>query len=276
MNKQLGKILLTGVTGLVGARLLPRLVETGWDCYALVRAGKGVPTGVTAVEGDLFDTTSLMYAVKNVTAIIHLAAVFRTQDTDLIWKSNLEGTQNLIAAASAYAPNARFIMASTTNVYNINNPHPGREDDKVDPKQAYPASKIAAEKALRESGLNWSIVRFPFIYGDKDGHLEMLPRYAITNKWHPAMKMSMIHHRDIATAMNIALAGTMDGRIVNISDEAPMSMYELVQLVGETMESSAEPLQNPWHLYIDTSLARSLGFQPLIRTVYQAAQENIL
>jgi nucleoside-diphosphate-sugar epimerase len=276
MDRLLGKILLTGVTGLVGARLLPRLLEAGWDCNALVRAGKGVPTGVTAIEGDLFDTTSLMHAVKDVSAIIHLAAVFRTQDTDLIWKSNLEGTRNLIATVKTHAPDARFIMASTANVYNIDNPHPGREDDKVDPKQAYPASKIAAEEALRESELNWSIIRFPFVYGDKDGHLEMLPKYAIANRWHPAMKMSMIHHRDIATAMNMALTGTMDGRIVNISDEAPMSIYELLQLVGETMESSSEPLRNPWHLYTDASLARSLGFQPVVRTVYQAAQENIL
>lgn len=276
MNRQIGKILLTGVTGLVGARLLPRLVEAGWDCHALVRPGKGVPPGVTALEGDLLNADSLTHAVKDVSAIIHLAAVFRTQDTDLIWKSNLEGTRNLIATVKAQAPGARFIMASTTNVYNIDNPHPGREDDKVDPSQAYPASKIAAEVALRESGLNWSIIRFPFVYGDKDGHLEMLPRYAIANKWHPAMKMSIIHHRDIATAMNIGLAGTMDGRIVNISDEAPMSMYELVRLVGGTMESSSEPLQNPWHLYTDASLARSLGFQPVVRTVYQAIQENIL
>lgn len=276
MNRQIGKILLTGVTGLVGARLLPRLVEAGWDCHALVRPGKGVPPGVTALEGDLLNADSLTHAVKDVSAIIHLAAVFRTQDTDLIWKSNLEGTRNLIATVKAQALGARFIMASTTNVYNIDNPHPGREDDKVDPSQAYPASKIAAEEALRESGLNWSIIRFPFVYGDKDGHLEMLPRYAIANKWHPAMKMSIIHHRDIATAMNIALAGTMDGRIVNISDEAPMSMYELVRLVGGTMESSSEPLQNPWHLYTDASLARSLGFQPVVRTVYQAIQENIL
>jgi dTDP-4-dehydrorhamnose reductase len=52
----------------------------------------------------------------------------------------------------------------------------------------------------------------------------------------------MIHHRDIATAMNLALTGAMDGRIVNIVDEAPTSIYELIKLVGETMEPSSEPL----------------------------------
>ncbi|PMD92316.1 epimerase [Siphonobacter sp. BAB-5405] len=276
MNKPFGKILLTGVTGLVGARLLPRLMEAGWDCRALVRAGKDVPTGVSIMEGNLFDQASLAQAVQGVEAIIHLAAVFRTPDLDLIWKSNLEGTRNLIAAAKIHAPNARFIFASTTHVYDAGNLHPGREDDPVHPEHPYPASKVAAEKEIQESGLNWSILRFPFVYGDGDGHLETLPQLLRARKLHSAMRMSTVHHRDIATAMHLSLAGAFDGRIVNIADEGPVSIYELVQLVGETLEDSAEPLLNPWYLHSDASLARSLGFQPVVRTVYQAVKERLL
>jgi hypothetical protein len=40
--------------------------------------------------------------------------------------------------------------------------------------------------------------------------------------------------------------------------------------------ASSEPLVNPWHLHLDGSLARSLGFRPIVRTVYQAAQEHLL
>jgi UDP-glucose 4-epimerase len=269
-------ILVTGATGLVGERLLQRLVEAGEDCRVLVRPGKNGPAGVEAVEGDLFDPVSLAKAVAGVSAIIHLAAVFRTQDTDLIWKSNLEGTRSLVAAAESHAPNARFIMASTSNVYNRNAPHPGRETDAVEPDHAYPASKVAAEKVLRESDMNWTILRFPFVYGDGDGHLEMLPKHLATFGFHPANRMSTIHHRDIATAMRLALAGTFEGRIINIADEAPTTIYELVGIVGETMNPSSEAMQNPWHLHIDASLARSLGFQSSVRTVYQAAQEGIL
>jgi UDP-glucose 4-epimerase len=68
----------------------------------------------------------------------------------------------------------------------------------------------------------------------------------------------------------------MDGRIVNISDEAPTSIYELAELVGEKMEPSSEPLADPWHLHVDGSLARRLGFQPTVRTVYQAMQEKLM
>jgi len=269
-------ILVTGVTGLVGARLLPRLVAAGNDCRALVRAGKEVSAGVAAASGDLFDAESLAQAVDGVSAIIHLAAVFRTEDTDLIWKTNLEGTRNLIAAAKAHAPEARFILASTAHVYNPTNSHPGREDDVLEPEHAYPASKVAAERELQQSALTWCVLRFPFVYGDEDGHLEMLPKYATSGKMHPAKRISTIHHRDIAAAMELALSGTLDGRVVNIADEAPTSISELATLVGGKMPPSAAPLDNPWHLHIDASLARSLGFTPLVRTVYQAAREKLL
>jgi UDP-glucose 4-epimerase len=191
-------------------------------------------------------------------------------------ESNLEGTRNLIAAARTHSPETRFIMASTSNVYNVNSPRPGREEDITKPQLAYPASKVAAENELRKSGLNWSIQRFGFVYGDKDGHLQGLPKHAADAGWHPAQKMSAIHHRDIAAAMLLALRGAMDGHVVNIVDEAPTSIYELARLVGETMKTSSDPLENPWHLHTDGSLARSLGFQPVVRTVYQAAQEGLL
>ena len=269
-------ILITGATGLVGARLMPRLIEEGLDCRALVRAGKKVTAGATAVEGDLLDPATLEAAVRGTSAIIHLAAVFRSPDPDMIWKSNLEGTRNLIAAVQSHAPTARFIMASTSHVYGPRGSHPGREDDATDPGHAYAASKIAAEEALRESGLTWSIQRFGFVYGDKDGHLEALPDLAAHAKLHPALRMSTIHHRDIATAMTLALSGAMDTRTVNLTDDAPTSLYELAQLVGKPIAPSSEPLSHPWHFHIDGTLARSLGFRPSVSTVYQAAEQGLL
>lgn len=269
-------ILVTGGTGVVGSRLLRRLVDAGVECRALVRSSKELPAGVVPVDGDILDPHSLATAVEGVSSIVHLAAVFRTPDNDLIWKVNLEGTRNLIDAAKAHAPDARFIMASTILIYDANGTRPGREDDASEPKMAYPASKLAAEKELRESGLNWSVLRFPFVYGDNDGHMETLPKFAESLKWHPANKFSLIHHRDIATAVNLALTGAMDGRVVNMVDDAPTSIYELIELAGATMAPSAGPLENPWSGHADGSLARSLGFQPTVATVYQAQREGAL
>ena len=269
-------VLVTGATGLVGERLLPRLVEADMACRALARAGKAVATGATAFEGDLFDPDALAQAVEGVSAIVHLAAVFRTNDADLIWRTNLEGTRNLIAAVRACAPDARFILASTAHVYGRSCPHPGRETDLVDPQQAYPASKVAAEKELADSGLTWSVLRFPFVYGDGDGHLEMLPSHLSAFAFHPAQRMSTVHHRDVAGAITLALTGAFDGRIVNISDDAATTIYELVRFVGADMDPSSDPMPDPWYLHVDGSLARSLGFRPAVRTVREAFESGLI
>lgn len=111
-------ILITGGTGLVDTRLLRRLVDAGLDCRAIVRPGKQLPAGVTAVEGDLLEPATLPTAVDGVSAVIHLAAILRTPDPEQIRRVNIEGTENLIDAVRAHAPTARVIMASTNLVYD--------------------------------------------------------------------------------------------------------------------------------------------------------------
>jgi UDP-glucose 4-epimerase len=269
-------ILVTGGTGLVGSRLLRRFVETGVNCRALVRPGKSIPEGAAPVQGDLLDLDSLRAALEDVSAIVHFAAVLRTQNEQDIWRANLDGTKNLIAAAKAYAPEARFIMASTGLVYDADASHPGREEDETHPTLAYPASKTAAEQALRESGLNWSILRLAFVYGDGDGHIASVPQIVDRMKWHPAKTFSMIHQRDVARAVELALTGGMDGQIVNVCDDAPTTLYEMSRLVGMPIAPSSEPLVDPWMGRMDGSHLRSFGFEPEIPTVYRAAQQGIL
>lgn len=200
-------LLLTGATGLVGARLLPRLVDAGFDCRALVRRDVALPDGVTAVRGDLDDPATLPPAVTGVDAVVHLAALFRTGDDEAIRRANFDGTRHLIKAVAAHAPTARVVMASTSNVYDASATGPSRESDECSPTAAYPASKVAAEALLRDSGLTWSILRLPFVYGDGDGHLASLPTLARRFGLHPAHTYSVAHHRDVAVMIRLALSG---------------------------------------------------------------------
>jgi UDP-glucose 4-epimerase len=129
----------------------------------------------------------------------------------------------------------------------------------------YPASKIAAENELRDSGLNWSILRLGFVYGDGDGHLASVPPIVARFKWHPAKTFSLVHQGDVAGAIELALTGAMDGHIVNICDDAPTTLYEMARLVGSPIEPSAEPLTDPWMDHGFAASASSLRFRLCIK-----------
>jgi nucleoside-diphosphate-sugar epimerase len=260
----------------VGSRLLPRLVEDGFECRALVRGDVALPPGATGVRGDLAEPDTLRAAVEGVDAVVHLAAVFRTQDEDAIWRANRDGTRNLIAAVKDHAPRARFVMSSTGNVYNTNATRPALETDECSPATAYGASKIAAEQLLRDSGLTWAILRLPFVYGEGDGHLASLQALAPRLGMHPAQAYAVAHHRDIAAAVRLALTGVMDGRIVNVTDGSPVTVYEMARLAGHPIAGSAEPLVNPWFGHLDGTLIRELGFTPSVPTIYTAARDGLL
>jgi hypothetical protein len=101
----------------------------------------------------------------------------------------------------------------------------------------------------------------------------MAPRFGL----HPAHTYSVAHHRDIMTAVALALSGVMDRRIVNIADDRPVTVYEMAELAGTPLaEGSSEPLVNPWAGRMDPSLAHELGFRPTVPTIDQAAREGIL
>ncbi len=269
-------VLITGATGLVGSRLLPRLVAQGYDCRALMRRDMPLPTGVTPISGDLEDTAALSKAVEGVDAVVHLAALFRTGDDAAIWAANLDGTRNLLNALERGAAGARLVMASTGNVYNQDASQPSREDDHCSPTAAYPASKLAAEQLVRHSALTWSILRLPFVYGDGDGHLASIPVLAKRFALHPAHTYSVAHHHDVAVVVDLALNGAADRQIVNVTDDAPVTVLEMAMIAGQPIEGSSEPLTHPWGGRMDSSRLRSLGFRPSVPTIWHAAATGIL
>ena len=135
---------------------------------------------------------------------------------------------------------------------------------------------MAAEQLLRDSGLTWAVLRLPFVYGEGDGHLASMPALAARFGLHPAHTYSVAHHRDVAAAVRLALTGVMDGRIVNVTDDAPVPVFEMARLAGQPIEGSAEPLTDPWSGRMDSTLLHELGFTPSVPTIYAAARDGIL
>lgn len=276
------KILVTGATGKVGSRFVPRLIAKGYDVTILVRdAAKALP-GAKVVVGDLYDPNTLPSAVAGMDAVIHLAALFRNfTDNEGIVKTNHTGTVALAQAAIA-AGVKRFVFVSTSNVYSSGYGHPAKEDDIVDinDPRAYSSSKIAAEQELLKLDLDVRVLRLGFVYGDKDPHIEEIMPILKNWKRHPGSRMHMVHHLDVAQGLFLLLQqDNLNGEIFNIVDDAPITLYELADSVGkaaEIFDGNAGPLADPFEGIIDVSKLRKIGFRALVPSYYVARDLDIL
>ncbi len=276
------KILVTGATGKVGSRFVPRLIAKGYDVTILVRAASQAIPGAKMVVGDLYDASTLPPAVAGMDAVVHLAALFRTfTDNEGIVKTNHTGTVALAKAAVA-AGVKRFVFVSTSNVYRSGYGHPAKEEDIVDinDSRAYAASKIAAEQALLKMDLDVRILRLGFVYGEQDPHIAEIMPILKTWKRHPGSRMHMVHHLDVAQGLFLLLAlEGLNGEIFNIVDDAPITLYELAESVGkakEIFDSAQGPLEDPFEGIINSEKIRRIGFRPLVPSFFVARELDIL
>jgi UDP-glucose 4-epimerase len=261
------KILVTGATGKVGSRLSKHLAERGDRVRALVRdatlAAKLREHRIELAEGDLIHAASLEAAVRGVDAVVHCAAFFRGATAEQAHEVNDVGTRNLAMAARAAAVN-RFVFTSTGLVYGPTGGHPAREDDLCAPMEAYPASKLAAERfLLATEGLDVRVLRLPFVYGDGDPHIaEVIP---FMRGFPPAQRMSMGHHADVAQAVVRLLDSPSPvHRVYNVVDDEAPSLAALFASVGEPPPdgSNAERARAFDTLMDGRRIREDLGFKP--------------
>ena len=106
---------------------------------------------------------------------------------------------------------------------------------------------------------------------------EALP---LLGQWHPAKRLHMVHHADVAQALlRAAAAAGIDGQIYNVADDAPISLAELRRLNGLPEEASDADatFKNPWELIVDTLRIRDeLGFRPIYPSYYAARDAGTL
>ncbi|WP_261303350.1 NAD-dependent epimerase/dehydratase family protein [Paenibacillus andongensis] len=280
-------IFATGATGKVGSRFIPRLLQQGHNVKILVRdaakADSFQQQGIEVIEGDLLQPESLANMLQGIDTVVHLAAQFRGVDEATARMSNIDASINLAEAAlTANVP--RFLFASTNLVYGASDhDRPSLENDELRPAFPYPQTKATAEEELlrlhREKGLGLCILRFAFVYGERDPHVsEFLP---IMSKWNPAKRLHMVHHADVGQALLLAASTPkIDGRIYNIADDSPITVAELFQLNDVPYQEPSKDLQqafNPWDMIVDTTRVRDeLNFRPTFPSFYTARDAGAL
>lgn len=157
-------IALTGATGFVGQALLDEAARTGVEVRALARRSMEPMPGVDWVRGDLDDRGALTRLMYEAEAVVHVAGVVNTPDPDDFFHANVLGTLTMLEAALK-AGVRRFIYVSSLSA---------REPE----LSAYGASKALAERLVKTSGLDWTIIRPPAIYGPRDREMFELFRAA--------------------------------------------------------------------------------------------------
>jgi nucleoside-diphosphate-sugar epimerase len=277
--------LVTGATGRIGSRFVPRLLQRGDTVRVLVRDSRRAESlrdrGADVVVGDLRDADVCKRAVDGVGAVVHLGASFRRVPTEETISVNETATVELARGALA-AGVERFVFANTNLVYGPGRGRPAREDDPLAPTGYYPRSKAVAEGALMSlhdrDGLGVRVLRIAFVYGDDDPHLAESLMWA--REWAAHKRLHMVHHADVAQALIRGLRGEgIDGQAFNVADDAPVTALELHQLNGERPAADAahRALDDPWEGIVDTAKIREqLGFRPIYPSVYAAKDAGAL
>ena len=173
-------ILVTGITGFIASHLAERLLGDGVPVRGTTRRlnqtfevseTSKVSLGLEIVQANLLDPAALARAADGCRAVIHAAAWTGGPElsSDMAWRTNVEGTANVLAAAET-AGVERFIYVSSVAVYGVNRAPLIDESMPTPPAgQLYPDSKIAAEALVRASSLPWVIVRPASTYGPRGG-----------------------------------------------------------------------------------------------------------
>ncbi|MCW5876561.1 MAG: NAD(P)H-binding protein [Anaerolineales bacterium] len=152
-------ILVTGGAGFIGQRLIARLSDEGHSIRTLLRPSDDTPrlprgVSVQAAISSLGDPRGLRAALVGVQTIFHLAGVDWNEPRPDFRAAETEGTRNLLEAAQD-AGVRRLVFLSHLD---------------ADRAAAFPMLKAKgiAEEFIRQSGLDYTILRSSLVFGPGD------------------------------------------------------------------------------------------------------------
>ena len=152
------RILITGITGRIGANLAKQLVERGHQLRGLVwprdpRVENLKKMQVELVEGSLTDPVAVEQAVEGIEAVYHLGAAFQGGGPftdEEFFEINVRGTFNMLEAVRRVKGMGQFLFASSDALYDKYVPGgmsaPIDEQTPRVPKGAYALTKALGEE----------------------------------------------------------------------------------------------------------------------------------
>ncbi|HTO89349.1 MAG TPA: complex I NDUFA9 subunit family protein, partial [Thermoanaerobaculia bacterium] len=158
------KILVTGGTGFVGTHLVNALLRRRHEVAVLERrpgsARNRYNQPVEIASGNVLDRASLERAAAGRQAVIHLVGIINEKGEQTFDRMHREATENVVAALGRTGVRRLLHMSAM-----------GTAEDA--PSQ-YARTKAAGERAVRASGLDWTVVRPSIVFGPGDGFVSLL------------------------------------------------------------------------------------------------------
>jgi dTDP-glucose 4,6-dehydratase len=296
MTEQL-RALVTGGAGFLGSHLCDRLLDEGIEVVCMDNLITGSLTNIEHLvgrEGFIFvkqDVTDFIHVPGRLDYILHLASPASPIDYLKLPIQTLKvgslGTHKALGLAKSKG--ARFLLASTSEVYGDPLVHPQPEDywgnvNPVGPRGVYDEAKRFAEAITmayqRHHGLETRIVRIFNTYGERmragDGRVvptfinQALRGEPLTAFGDGSQTRSFCYVADLIEGIFRLLRSDFS-EPVNIGNPAEMTVLQFAQEVIRTVGSSSEvvfeqlPVDDPKVRQPDITLARKvLGWEPKV------------
>jgi dTDP-glucose 4,6-dehydratase len=281
--------LVTGGAGFLGSHLCEELLRRGHRVICVDNLETGSLINIEHIRDPAFvhlnvDITEVYLVDEPVDFVYHLASPASPIDYLRLPLHTLKvgsyGTHHTLGLAKAHR--ARFLLASTSEIYGDPQEHPQRETywghvNPIGPRGVYDEAKRYAEALTmayhRQQGVDTAIVRIFNTYGPRmrahDGRaIPTLLRQALADRpltvfGDGSQTRSFCYVSDLIRGL-IALAESGEHRPVNIGNPDEFTLLELAGLVIEVTGSSSEivhdalPVDDPKQRRPDISLAREL------------------
>jgi dTDP-glucose 4,6-dehydratase len=293
------RVLVTGAAGFIGSHLCESLLARGCDVVGMDNFSTGSPDNLAAVQRDRrfsfvrHDVTEYIRLEGPLDWVLHFASPASPRDYLELPIQTLKvgalGTHNALGVARATA--ARFLLASTSEVYGDPLMHPQREDywgnvNPIGPRGVYDEAKRFAEAMTmayhRTHGVDTRIVRIFNTHGPRqrlnDGRAipafmtQALSGAPLTVFGDGSQTRSFQYISDLVEGLWL-LMQRGDSQPVNIGNPHEVTLLELakriIRLSGSRSEIVFRPLpeDDPKVRQPDISRARALlGWQPRVDT----------
>jgi nucleoside-diphosphate-sugar epimerase len=248
------RIALTGATGFVGSHLAEALLAAGHDVACLVRTPSKAADlhsrGARLIEGGLDDGAALGRLLEGADTLHHVAGVVAARTPEEFESVNRAGTFAVARRARDLGVR-RMVYVSSLAVSGPSAPgRPLEEADRDRPVTPYGRSKQAGEEAVRASGVAYTIVRPPAVYGPRDRELlrvfQLARRGLAPLLGDGRQELSFVHAADLARALMAAGESEATlGRTYHAAHPETVTQRAFVEAVAHALGRTIRTLRVP-------------------------------